>query len=318
MSKIPSTNNFVVAALYQFIVIDDVQNWQKKLHLCCLDYRLVGTLLIAEEGLNGTISGRYNDVGQFMAWLENETIFNHIECKYAVHEKPPFQRMKVRIKNEIVTMGRADIKPSEQAGTYVEPKDWNRLISDPQVMVIDTRNDYEIAIGQFAGAIDPKTKTFRQFPDIAEAIANLPEQDRPKKLAMYCTGGIRCEKSTSLMKQLGFSDVYHLKGGILRYLEEIPEADSLWEGECFVFDSRVAVDHKLNKGRYELCHACKMPLDKNDMNAKTYCPGISCPHCFDKTTDQQKSRFAERVRQIELSAKKGEMHFGSKRPGTQS
>ena len=205
----------------------------------------MGTLLIADEGLNGTISGRYDDMHRFIDWLLGKTIFSAPELKFAVHETLPFHRMKVRLKHEIVTMGAKGISPIRQAGTYVSPKDWNALISEPGVMVVDTRNDYEVAIGQFQGAVNPLTKTFREFPQWAEALAAMPEEERPKKLAMYCTGGIRCEKSTALMKNLGFEDVYHLKGGILQYLEDIPQEQSLWEGECFVFDSRVAVDHNL-------------------------------------------------------------------------
>ena len=189
------------------------------------------------------------------------------------------------------------------------PQEWNALIAEPGVMVVDTRNDYEVAIGQFQGAVNPLTKTFREFPQWAEALAAMPEE-RPKKLAMYCTGGIRCEKSTALMKNLGFEDVYHLKGGILQYLEDIPQEQSLWEGECFVFDSRVAVDHNLQRGQYALCHACKMPLNADEMKTQAYVAGISCPHCIDKTSASQRARFAERARQIELAKQRGTTHIG--------
>ena len=218
--------------------------------------------------------------------------------------------MKVRLKKEIVTMGQPKIKPSEQAGIYVAPDEWNQLISDPDVLVVDTRNSYETAIGKFRGATDPQTATFREFPAWAEALAERPATERPRKIAMYCTGGIRCEKSTALMKSIGFDEVYHLKGGILKYLEDTPEDDSLWEGECFVFDSRVSVDHHLQKGSYQLCHACKMPLSKDDMEAEQYVAGVSCPNCFEKTTEQQRSRFAERARQIDLARKRGIQHIG--------
>ena len=315
MHKLPKTNHYVVAALYQFTKVDDITSWQEALREKCDTCQLMGTLLIAEEGLNGTISGRYNDMDRFLDWLLAKTIFGAPELKFAVHEVPPFHRMKVRLKREIVTMGANGINPAEQAGTYVNPKDWNTLISDPDVMVVDTRNDYEVAIGQFKGAVNPLTKTFREFPEWAAELATLPEENRPKKLAMYCTGGIRCEKSTALMKNLGFEDVYHLKGGILQYLEDIPQSQSLWEGECFVFDSRVAVDHNLQRGKYELCHACKMPLSEEEMSSNAYMAGVSCPHCIDKTTPAQRARFSERARQIELAKQRGDAHIGAKPSG---
>jgi len=312
MSEIPKTNHYVIAALYQFVTVDDAPAWQQRLHDICRACQLMGTLLIADEGLNGTVAGRYDDMRRFLDWLADSALFTDPELKFSVHEERPFHRMKVRLKREIVTMGRADINPGRQAGTYVDPRDWNQLISAPDVMVIDTRNDYEVAIGQFANAVNPLTRTFREFPQWAAALASLPEDERPKKLAMYCTGGIRCEKSTALMKQLGFEDVYHLKGGILQYLEDVPQKESLWEGECFVFDSRVAVDHDLKKGQYALCHACKMPLSPPELEDENYRPGISCVHCFDKTTLQQRERFAERARQIELARKRGTRHMGGR------
>ena len=273
---------------------------------------MIDTLLIAPEGLNGTVAGRYDDINSFVLWLQTKTPFGGLEIKYAVHDEAPFHRMKVRLKREIVTMGEPDIRPSEQAGEYVEPEDWNKLISDPDVLVVDTRNSYETAIGQFRGATDPQTTTFREFPAWAKALADKPEEDRPQKIAMYCTGGIRCEKSTALMKSIGFEHVYHLKGGILKYLEDTPPADSLWEGECFVFDSRVSVDHDLNQGSYQLCHACKMPLSEEDMTSLHFQAGVSCPHCHDVTTPAQRERFAERARQIELARDRGTQHIGAK------
>ena len=308
----PSTNQYLVVALYQFVVVDAPSAWQVKLQEICDHYHLLGTLLVASEGLNGTLAGGDQDVRGFTDWLMTKTIFNAPEIKFSYHTSAPFHRMKVRLKREIVTMGRDDIRPVEQAGTYVEPKDWNRLITDPAVMVVDTRNDYEVAIGQFQGAENPQTATFRDFPKWAETLAHQDADKRPKKLAMYCTGGIRCEKSTALMKQLGFDEVYHLKGGILQYLEDIPQEQSLWQGECFVFDERVAVDHDLAKGRYEMCHACKMPLDKEDMASQHYKPGIACPHCFDKTTPERRARFAERMRQITLAQERGVKHIGQR------
>ena len=308
----PKTNRYVVAALYQFVSVDDCAGWQARLKDICQSRHLMGTLLIAPEGLNGTVAGRYDDINSFVLWLQTKTPFAGLEIKYAVHDEAPFHRMKVRLKREIVTMGEPDIRPNEQAGEYVEPEDWNKLISDPDVLVVDTRNSYETAIGQFRGATDPQTTTFREFPAWAKALADKPEEDRPQKIAMYCTGGIRCEKSTALMKSIGFEHVYHLKGGILKYLEDTPPADSLWEGECFVFDSRVSVDHDLNQGSYQLCHACKMPLSEEDMTSPHFQAGVSCPHCHDVTTPAQRKRFAERARQIELARDRGTQHIGAK------
>ena len=308
----PKTNRYVVAALYQFVSVDDCAGWQARLKDICQSRHLMGTLLIAPEGLNGTVAGRYDDINSFVLWLQTKTPFTDLEIKYAVHDEAPFHRMKVRLKREIVTMGEPDIRPNEQAGEYVEPEDWNKLISDPDVLVVDTRNSYETAIGQFRGATDPQTTTFREFPAWAKALADKPEEDRPQKIAMYCTGGIRCEKSTALMKSIGFEHVYHLKGGILKYLEDTPPADSLWDGECFVFDSRVSVDHDLNQGSYQLCHACKMPLSEEDMTSPHFQAGVSCPHCHDVTTPAQRERFAERARQIELARDRGTQHIGAK------
>ena len=308
----PKTNRYVVAALYQFVSLDDPASWQNRLKDICQHCQLMGTLLIAPEGLNGTVAGQHSDIKKFTEWLENKTPFKGLEIKFALHDEAPFHRMKVRLKKEIVTMGQPKIKPSEQAGIYVAPDEWNQLISDPDVLVVDTRNSYETAIGKFHGATDPQTATFREFPAWAEALAERPATERPRKIAMYCTGGIRCEKSTALMKSIGFDEVYHLKGGILKYLEETPEDNSLWEGECFVFDNRVSVDHHLQQGSYQLCHACKMPLSKSDMEAEQYVAGVSCPNCFEKTTKQQRARFAERARQIDLARKRGIQHIGVK------
>ena len=307
---IPETPDFVIAALYKFVSLRDIASWQEKLRQLTNQLGMAGTLLIAEEGLNGTVAGRYEAIGAFVNWLRATPEFADIEIKYALEESCPFHRMKVRLKREIVSMGREEVKPAEMTGTYVAPEDWNALISDPDVMVVDTRNDYEVAIGQFKGAVNPHTDSFRQFPDWAEALANLPDTERPKKLAMYCTGGIRCEKSTALMKQVGFDEVYHLKGGILKYFEEVEEADSLWEGECFVFDNRVAVDHGLNKGQYDMCHACRMPLSAKDMQSNAFQKGVSCPHCITKTSTEQRQRFAERQKQITLAKKRGQGHIG--------
>ena len=314
MKCLPKTDLYIVAALYQFVSLDDPANWRNRLKEICEHCQLMGTLLVASEGLNGTVSGRHSGIRTFADWLQNNTPFTGLEIKYALHDELPFHRMKVRLKKEIVTMGQPKIKPSEQAGIYVAPNEWNQLISDPDVLVVDTRNSYETAIGKFRGATDPKTATFREFPAWAKALAERPATERPRKIAMYCTGGIRCEKSTALMKSIGFDEVYHLKGGILKYLEETPENNSLWEGECFVFDSRVSVDHRLQQGSYQLCHACKMPLSTDDMAAEQYVASVSCPNCFEKTTEQQRLRFSERARQVELARKRGTQHIGTGPP----
>ena len=220
----------------------------------------------------------------------------------------PFARARVKLKKEIVTMGVPDVDPEKIVGTYVEPADWNALIADPDVTVIDTRNEYEVGVGTFEGAINPHTTSFREFPAY---VADNMDPGRQKKVAMFCTGGIRCEKSTAYLKSQGFDEVYHLKGGILKYLEEVPEADSLWRGECFVFDERVTVDHDLNPGQYDQCHACRMPISDTDKASNAYVRGVSCPHCIDATTPEQRERFAERQRQVALAAERGEAHIGS-------
>ncbi len=302
--------DYVVAALYKFVVLEDLPDFQAQLRAICTECEMMGTLLIAGEGLNGTVSAAYDDMVVFVKWLRARPAFDDIAIKYALYKERPFNRMKVRLKKEIVTMGREDIYPSQNAGTYVEPQDWNALISDPDTMVVDTRNNYETAIGTFKGAVDPNTTNFRDFPDWAEKLSALPADKKPKKLAMFCTGGIRCEKSTALMRQYGFDDVYHLKGGILKYFEEVPVEESLWQGECFVFDNRVSVDHALNKGDYELCFACRMPLTPEEREAETYLPGMSCPHCIDTKTDEQMARYEMRQKQVSLAKERGETHIG--------
>ena len=305
-----SETDFVVAALYKFVMMEDLPSWQARIREICDKAEAMGTLLIADEGLNGTISASYKGMVTFVTWLRSQPAFEMIAIKYAIHETKPFHRMKVRLKREIVTMGCPDINPAQNAGTYVEPQDWNKLISDPDVMVVDTRNHYETAIGSFKGAVDPETTSFREFPQWAKTLSELPEGEKPKKLAMFCTGGIRCEKSTALMRQYGFDEVYHLKGGILKYFEDVPYEDSLWEGECFVFDSRVSVDHKLEKGIYDLCYACRMPITQENMDDERYLPGISCPHCFETKSEEQLARYKERQRQMALARKRGEDHIG--------
>jgi UPF0176 protein len=298
---------YVVCALYKFVSLPNFENIRKPLLDVMEKNEVRGTLLLALEGINGTVAGKREGIDALLAWLEKQPGLNNIVSKESFDDTCPFYRTKVKLKKEIVTMGVEGIDPLEVVGSYVKPNDWNALISDPEVVVVDTRNDYEIEIGTFKHAIDPKTKTFREFPEWAEK--NL-DPEKHKKVAMFCTGGIRCEKSTAYMKEKGFDEVYHLEGGILKYLEEVPKEETLWEGECFVFDNRVAVDHDLEKGSYEQCHACRMPITAAEMQLEQYMEGVSCHHCHDNLTDEQRSRFAERQKQIELAQMRGEGHIG--------
>ncbi|EGG94053.1 Rhodanese-like domain protein [gamma proteobacterium IMCC1989] len=298
----------VVAALYQFVRLPDYEALREPLLNKCSEEGIMGTLLLAAEGINGTIAGDRSSVDRLLAYLKEDERFSAIEHKESYYAEMPFYRMKVKLKREIVTMGVEGIDPNHIVGTYVEPKDWNDIISDPDVTVVDTRNYYEYAIGSFKGAEDPKTTTFREFPEYVEK--NL-DPSKNKKVAMFCTGGIRCEKSTAYLKEQGFDEVYHLKGGILKYLEDVPKEDSLWEGECFVFDNRVAVDHDLEKGSYDQCHGCRHPITEEDKLSEHYLAGISCPRCYDHQTPEQKQRFTERQKQIQLAKKRNQQHIGS-------
>ncbi|MCO5133473.1 MAG: rhodanese-related sulfurtransferase [Phyllobacteriaceae bacterium] len=303
------TERFLVAALYQFVRLDDYQARREPLLEVCRNNDVMGTLLLAREGINGTIAGPEEGVRAVLSWLRSDPKLAGLEHKESWAEGGnPFYRMKVRLKKEIVTMGVAGIDPNDVVGTYVEPEDWNDLISDPDVVLIDTRNDYEVDIGTFKGAVNPKTVTFREFPQWVREQERL--HNKPK-IAMFCTGGIRCEKASSFMKQEGFDEVYHLKGGILKYLETVPEAESLWEGECFVFDNRVSVGHGLKPGPYDLCHACRHPISDEDKRSEHYVNGVSCPHCFGKMSVEQKQRFAERQRQVDLAKQRGEGHIAA-------
>ena len=298
----------VVVALYHFVTLDNPESLQQPLLDLMHEHGIKGTLLLAGEGINGTIAGSREAVDALLAWLKNDPRFTRLEHKESVTDEMPFYRSKVKLKKEIVTMGVADIDPAQNAGTYVEPRDWNALIEDPDITLIDTRNDYEVQIGSFDNAINPATSSFREFPEFVDA--NL-DPKKNKKVAMFCTGGIRCEKSTAYLKQRGFAEVYQLHGGILKYLEEIPEKESHWHGECFVFDERITVDHQLNQGHYDQCHACRMPITEQDKESEHYVPGISCPFCFDKTSAEQRQRFAERQKQVQLARHRSESHIGS-------
>jgi len=306
-TECPTEPPIVVCALYHFAALDDYADWQQPLQQLMAEQGLRGTLLLAPEGINGTVAGPRVGVDALLALLQADTRFAGLAWKESFDNEMPFYRPKVKLKKEIVTMGVDDIDPRHIVGTYVKPEDWNALISDPTVTVIDTRNEYEIQIGSFAGATNPHTTTFREFP--AYAGEHL-DKGVHKKVAMFCTGGIRCEKSTAYLKSQGFDEVYHLQGGILNYLENVPEAESLWRGECFVFDNRVTVDHNLEKGQFDQCHACRMPIDANDKLSNAYVEGISCPHCIDKTSAEQRQRFIERQHQSQLARARGEAHIG--------
>ncbi|MDI7860444.1 rhodanese-related sulfurtransferase [Rhizobiaceae bacterium n13] len=302
------SGRFLVAALYHFASFPRFQSVREPLQTLCDEQGVKGTLLLAHEGINGTIAGPEAGIRAVLAWLRAQPEFAGLEHKESWASKMPFLRMKVRLKKEIVTMGVENIDPNHIVGTYVAPQDWNALISDPETIVIDTRNDYETAIGIFKGAVDPNTKTFREFPDWVRNNTGL--HNKPK-IAMYCTGGIRCEKATAFMKEQGFDEVYHLKGGILKYLEEVPPEESLWEGACFVFDERVSVTHGLEEGEHRLCHACRYPLTAEDTTSPKYEAGVSCPHCHDSRTDEDRLRYRQRQHQIALAKKRGQRHIGS-------
>jgi UPF0176 protein len=271
---------------------------------------ITGTLLLATEGINGTIAGTRAGIDQILSYLRCDPRLADLEHKESTADLPPFYRMKVKLKNEIVTMGVPGIDPTEQVGQYVNPEDWNALINDPDVLLIDTRNDYEVEVGTFRGAVDPRITTFREFPEYVKKHIN--PQQKPR-IAMFCTGGIRCEKASAYMLQQGFPEVYHLQGGILKYLENVPEEESLWQGECFVFDQRVAVGHGLAPGHYELCYGCSRPITADAKNSAKYQAGISCPNCFDSLTPEKRAAAMERQKQVTLSVRRGEAHIGRKR-----
>ncbi|WP_313612095.1 rhodanese-related sulfurtransferase [Agrobacterium sp.] len=303
-----ATGDFLVAALYHFASFPRFESFRETLFRACQEHGIKGTLLLAHEGINGTIAGTDEGIGKILAFIRAQPEFAAMEHKESRASKMPFVRMKVKLKKEIVTMGVPDIDPNKIVGTYVDPKDWNELISDPDTILIDTRNDYETAIGIFKNAVDPNTKTFREFPDW---VKNNPGLHNKPKIAMYCTGGIRCEKATAFMKEQGFDEVYHLKGGILKYLEEVPEEQSLWEGACFVFDERVSVTHGLAEGNHQLCHACRNPITEEVRLSPMFEEGVSCPGCYEDRTEEDRERFRERQQQIMLAKKRGQKHIGT-------
>ncbi|HQS56933.1 MAG: hypothetical protein B7Y56_01815 [Gallionellales bacterium 35-53-114] len=301
MSKI------IVAALYKFANLPDYREIQPALLDFSIRQGLYGTLLLAEEGINGTVAGTRAGIDALIVYLQADPRLASLEHKESYADEMPFTRMKVKLKKEIVTLGIAGINPNNKVGTYVAPEDWNALISDPDVVLIDTRNGYEVDIGTFRGAIDPQTATFREFPGYIKENFNPAKH---KKVAMFCTGGIRCEKASSLMVEQGFEQVYHLQGGILKYLEKVAPEESLWEGECFVFDQRISVGHGLKVGDYEQCYGCRHPVSAEDKASARYLEGVTCPHCFERQTAEQRARFAERQKQSELARLRGGEHIG--------
>lgn len=303
--------DYKVAALYHFVTLDDFEQLRAPITEFCDARGIKGTLLLAQEGINGTIAGSVGAIDELITYLLTGNIFKNrfggLDVKYSFSDKPPFLRMKVRLKQEIVTLRAPEANPNDQVGTYVDPAGWNEVISDPDMVVIDTRNDYEVDIGTFKGALDPETKSFTEFKDwVSENLD--PAKD--KKVAMFCTGGIRCEKASSYMMAHGFEEVYHLKGGILRYLEEQPAEESLWEGGCFVFDERVAVGHDLVPQDFLLCHACRQPLSVEDREHADYELGVQCSYCVNAKSDEERARARERQKQMVLAAEKGLAHLG--------
>lgn len=297
----------IIAALYHFTRFDDLEPLRTRVRTHCETHGIMGTLLIAPEGINGTVSGSRSGIDSTIAYLKSLPGCDTLEWKESTATEAPFGRLKVRLKREIVTMGQPDVDPTASVGNYVDPADWNALIASPDFAVIDTRNDYEVAIGTFEGAIDPETKSFGEFPAWWEA-----NKDRfhNKKIAMFCTGGIRCEKSTNYLLGQGVEDVFHLKGGILKYLENVPQEDSTWDGECFVFDNRVSVGHGLKEGSHRLCYACRRPILPEDAKRPEYEAGVSCHRCANETSEKDKARFRDRQKQIMLSRARGENHIG--------
>ncbi len=298
-----------VVSFYRFVDIAEPEALRAELEAVCARHDLLGTVLLAGEGVNGTLAGAASGVTAVCAWLQAELgLTEALDARWTEAAAPPFRRLRIKVKKEIVTLGRPDIRPQQGTGRHVTPQAWNRLLDDPETLVIDTRNHYEIEVGSFPGAIDPGTDSFRHFPEFAE---NLAAADRERPVAMFCTGGIRCEKASALLQELGFSEVYQLQGGILNYLSEVEADANRWQGECFVFDSRVAVDRDLSEGGYEQCHACRRPLSSRDLQSSAYREGVSCPHCIDELREERAARLEERRRQVKLARERGDAHIGA-------
>ena len=299
--------NYTISALYHFADFTDFKDWQEPLKMLCAEQGICGTLLLAPEGINGTVAGSGHAIPELHRFLKADKRFEGLESKESFAEKKPFYRLKIKLKKEIVTLGKPEANPAKLVGTYVEPKDWNAIVNNPDIPLIDTRNDYEYGIGTFKGAVDPQTQKFTQFPEFVEKNFDPKKND---KVAMFCTGGIRCEKASAYMLSRGFKEVYHLKGGILKYLEEVPESDSTWEGSCFVFDRRVGVEHGLKPSNLDMCFGCRHPISNEDKAHEDYIEGVQCAHCKDMHSAEDKARFTERQKQIRLAKSRNEVHIG--------
>ena len=304
---------YKVAALYKFTKILNPFKIHNNIRSKLKNHNVNGTILVGEEGINGTISSNSkNNLDKAIEFISKLEGFKNLEVKYSFSEKNPFIRLKVKLKKEIVTIGDTSVDPTKIVGEYVSPAEWNELIDNKDTIVIDTRNNYEYSIGTFKNSLNPKTSKFREFPNWIKEQKFTKEDKKHKNIAMFCTGGIRCEKASSLMKAQGFDNVFHLKGGILKYFEDIPEAETRWQGECFVFDDRVSVKHDLSEGSYDMCHGCRMPITEDDKLSAKYIRGVACPDCFDKTTEEQKSRYMSRQKQVDLAKKRNQKHIGPK------
>ena len=306
-------DTYLTTAIYHFVSLPHFKTLREPLLQFCVSREIKGTFLLADEGINGTVAGTEKSILELLNYLKTDPLFEgnfkNLSHKESWSDKHPFYRMKVKLKREIVTLGVPGVSPTKMVGQYVKPQDWNSIISDPEVILIDTRNDYEYAIGSFKNAINPETQTFREFP---EYVKTHFDPKKHKKVAMCCTGGIRCEKASSFMMSEGFNEVYHLEGGILKYLEEVKPEESLWQGECFVFDQRVAIKHGLEVGDYDQCYACRYPLSQDDMKSEQYTPGISCPHCYNHHTPEKLQALTERQKQVILAKERGIDHIGGK------
>ena len=312
-----NTNNstldkYIISTFYKFLVLENYKELKIKFDKSLSKTNIKGTILLANEGVNGTIAGSESDLKKFFLYMDKFSQFKDINPKFSSSNKNPFLRMKVRLKKEIVTIGIPEVSPSNLVGKYLNVEEWNEFLNESDSMIIDTRNDYEVSIGTFKNSINPKIKSFRNFPNWVQKNLIDKKVSKKSKIGMFCTGGIRCEKSTSYLKQLGFENVFHLDGGILKYLENVKSDENEWKGECFVFDYRVSLNNSLEKGEYDMCYACRMPLSKENKKNKHYLKGQSCEYCYDQTTIKQKKRFNEREKQIKLSKVKNLKHLGPK------
>ena len=308
----PTLDKYIISTFYKFLVLENYKELKIKFDKSLSKTNIKGTILLANEGVNGTIAGSESDLKKFFLYMDKFSQFKDITPKFSSSNKNPFLRMKVRLKKEIVTIGIPEVSPSHQVGKYLNVKEWNELLNESDRMIIDTRNDYEVSIGTFKNSINPKIKSFRNFPNWVQKNLIDKKVSKESKIGMFCTGGIRCEKSTSYLKQLGFENVFHLDGGILKYLENVKSDENEWKGECFVFDYRVSLNDSLEKGEYDMCYACRMPLSKENKKNKHYLKGQSCEFCYDQKTIKQKKRFNEREKQIKLSKVKNLKHLGPK------